>query len=176
MLEYFKSEMLHTFELQMDTMKMKIKKEEVEMALAILFPRCTKRHPRNKFPLNVIEDFLVYEENHVIEKFPSFPSLKFVYQGAEGGLNKLCFINQRRTQGPQAYQKGMQGSHYSYYYPNKNAPLQPWYSSNHPYWSTPSYPYAPPYPPQLINHAFQPYPPQSSQWGNTSQGWGPQIN
>jgi len=47
MLEDFKSEMLHTLALQMDTMPIKRKKEVVERALAIFYPRCTRRHPRN---------------------------------------------------------------------------------------------------------------------------------
>ena len=47
MLEDFMSEMLQAFALQMDTMKIKRKKEEAEITLAIFFPRCTKRNPRN---------------------------------------------------------------------------------------------------------------------------------
>lgn len=54
MLDNFKSEMLHTFALQMDTMKIKRNQEEAERELAILWPRYTKRHPRNEFSLNVI--------------------------------------------------------------------------------------------------------------------------
>ena len=39
MLEDFKSDILHMFSLQMDTMQIKRRQEEVEMALAIFFPR-----------------------------------------------------------------------------------------------------------------------------------------
>lgn len=63
--------MLHTFALKMETMKIKKKQEESERALAIFFPRCTKRRPKNECPLNVLEIYSVCEENHVIEKFPS---------------------------------------------------------------------------------------------------------
>lgn len=110
MLEDFKSEMKHTFGLQMDTMQIKIKLEEEERSLAIFFPRCTKRHPKNECPLNVIEDCLVCEENHAIEKFPSLPGLKVVYQGVGGGVGseQLFFINQIKPQGPRPYQQGMQ--------------------------------------------------------------------
>lgn len=48
MLEYFKSEILQTLALQMDTMHIKRKQEEAERSLAIFFPRCTRRHPRNE--------------------------------------------------------------------------------------------------------------------------------
>lgn len=81
MLEYFKSEMLHTLAPQTDTMQIKRKKEEAERALAIFFPRCTRRHPSNECPLNLIEICLVYQEIHSIDKCPSLPRLKFVYQG-----------------------------------------------------------------------------------------------
>jgi len=52
MLEDFKSKMLQIFSMQMDTLHIKRKQEEEERALAIFFPRCTRRHPRNEFPLN----------------------------------------------------------------------------------------------------------------------------
>jgi len=49
MLEDFKSEMLQTLSLQMETMHIKRKQEEVERALAIFCPISTRRHPRNEF-------------------------------------------------------------------------------------------------------------------------------
>ena len=55
---------LKTLSLQMDTMHIKRKKGEVERTLAIFCPRCTRRHPRNECPLNLIEVCSVYEENH----------------------------------------------------------------------------------------------------------------
>ena len=89
-----------------------------------------------------------------------------VVKGEEGGSEQLFFINQRRPQGPRPYQQGMHRKHYSYCNPNQTTPLQSWYSSTHPSRSTPaSWPYAPPYPPQPVNHPFHAYPAQSSQWG-----------
>ena len=84
MLKDFKSEMLQTLSLQMDAMHIKRKQEEAKRALAIFCLRCTKRHPKNEFPLNSIEICSVYEENHSIDNFPSLPGLKIIYQGAEG--------------------------------------------------------------------------------------------
>ena len=78
--------------------------EEAEWALAIFYPICTRKHARNEFLLNVIEVFLVCEENHAIDKCPSLPRLMFVYQGGEVGPEQLCLINYRRPQGPRSYQ------------------------------------------------------------------------
>ena len=84
MLEDFKSEMLQNVSLQLDTMHIKREEEEAERTSAILCPRCTRRHLRNECPLNSIEIFSFYEENHSTDKFASIPRLKVVYQGAEG--------------------------------------------------------------------------------------------
>ena len=103
MLEDFKSEMLQTFALQMDTMNIKRKEEEVDRALTIFCPRCTRRHPRNECPLKYIEIFSVYEENHSEEKCHYLLRLKTVYQGAKGFTEKICYINQRRPPVPKPY-------------------------------------------------------------------------
>jgi len=83
MLEDFKSEMLQTLAIKMDTLHIKRKQEEAERALAIFYPRCTRRHPRSECPLNSIEVCLVCED-HSTDKCPSFPELKAIYQGAKG--------------------------------------------------------------------------------------------
>jgi len=64
MLEYFKSEMLQTLSLHMETMHIKRNQEEAGRPLAIFYLRC--RHPRNEFPLNSIEIHSICEENHSI--------------------------------------------------------------------------------------------------------------
>jgi len=110
----------------MDTMQIKRTQEEVERALAIFYPRFTRRHPRNEFPLNLIEIFLFCDENHSTDKCPSLPRLKAVYQGTEGVNEQLYYINQRRSHGPRPYHQGMQGSSYSYYHPNQNTSIPSW--------------------------------------------------
>jgi len=90
MLEDFKSEMLQTLALQLETMNIKRKQEEAERALAILCPRCTRRHPRNECPLNCIDIYSFYEEIHSRDKCPSLPGLKVVYQGDKGVIEQLC--------------------------------------------------------------------------------------
>jgi len=71
----------------MDTMHINRKQNEAERYLAIFFPKCIRRHPRNECPLNVIEVCSFCEENHAMDKFPSFIVLKFVYKWAEGGAD-----------------------------------------------------------------------------------------
>lgn len=78
-LEDLKYEILDTFTMQMDTIHIKRKREEAERALATFYPRCTKRHPKNECPLDVIEICSVCEENHSTSKFPSFSGLKSIY-------------------------------------------------------------------------------------------------
>jgi len=56
------------------------KQEEAERALAIFYSICTRRHPRNECPLNLIEIYSICEENHSTDKCPSLPGIKFVYQ------------------------------------------------------------------------------------------------
>ena len=111
MLEDFKSEMLQTLAMHMDTLHIKRKQEEAERALAIYCPRCTRRHPRNEFPLNSIAVCSVCEENHSTDKCLSLPELKAVYQGAEGANEEIYYINQRRPHGPRPYRQGMRGTY-----------------------------------------------------------------
>lgn len=103
MLEYFKSEMMQTLSLKMDTMQIKRKQEKEERALAIFCPRCTRRHPRNECALNLIDIYFVCEENHSTDRFPSLLGLKVVYHGTERVTEQLCYINQRRPHRPQPY-------------------------------------------------------------------------
>jgi len=93
MLEDFRSEMMQTLSLQMDTMHIKRKQEEVERALVIFYPRCTRRNPRNGCPLNSIEIYSVCEENHSTNKCLSLTGLKVVYQGVEGVTEHPCYTN-----------------------------------------------------------------------------------
>lgn len=46
-------------------------------------------------------------KNHYTDKCPSLLGLKVVYQGTEEVTEQLCYINQRRPQGPRPYQQGM---------------------------------------------------------------------
>jgi hypothetical protein len=87
MLEDFKSEMLQTLAMQMDTLHIKRKQEEAERALAIFCPRCTRRHPRNECPLNSIEVCSVCEEDHSTISALPCPDLKLYTKGPKEPLN-----------------------------------------------------------------------------------------
>ena len=93
MLEDFKSEMLQTLAMQMDTLHMKRKQEEAGRALAIFCLRCTRWHPRNECPLKSIEVCSVCEEDHSIDKCDSLRRLKALYQGAKQATKPLYFMN-----------------------------------------------------------------------------------
>ena len=122
-LEDLKSEVRQTISMQLDTFKIQQKKEEVERALAICCPRCTRKHPKNECPLHSLEVCFVCEEDHPTNQCPTLPGLKSMYQGTEAPTEPLYFLNQRRPQGPRPYQQGMQGTPQAYYSPNQSAPL-----------------------------------------------------
>jgi len=109
-----------------DALHIKRKQEEVERALAIFFPRCTRRHPRNEFPLNSIRVCSVCEEDHSIDKRPSLLGLKAIFQGAAGVTENIYYINQRGPHGPRSYQQGMQGTSQAYYNPNQVTSIPSW--------------------------------------------------
>jgi len=117
--EDFKSEMRQTLAIQMNTLHIKMKQEEVERALPIFCPRCTRNHLRNACPLHSIEVCLVYEEDHPMSECLSLPIIKVIYQGAEEATKPLYFINQRMPSGPRPYQQGMQWTSQTYYNPNQ---------------------------------------------------------
>jgi len=99
MMEDFKSEMR-----QILAMHIKRKQEETERALAIFFPRCTRKHPRNECPLHSIEVCFVCEEDHPTNQSHSLPRFKAMYKGAERATEPLYFMNQRSPHGARPYQ------------------------------------------------------------------------
>jgi hypothetical protein len=59
----------------LDTLKLKKKHEEENVAMSIYFPRCRRKHSSREFPSDNILVCGFYTEDHVNEKCPSFPSL-----------------------------------------------------------------------------------------------------
>jgi hypothetical protein len=80
--------------MKMGTMQIKKKQEEEEKKLAIFCPKCTKRHPRNECPLDLIDACGICKESHATDKCPSLLGLKSTFQGAEEHAESICFINQ----------------------------------------------------------------------------------
>jgi len=137
-MENFKSEIMQTLSMKMDTLHIKRKQEEAESSLAISFTMCTKRHHRNEGPLNSIDVSSIYEEDRPTNKFPSLSKNKVVYQGAKGATEPLYFMNQRRPHGPRPYQQGMQGTSQAYYNPNQAISMTSRGLPTHPSWSKPT--------------------------------------
>ena len=71
LLENFKTDILSTIGSQLDTLKIKKKKEDENLVLGIYCPRCRKRHPWRKFPLDNIVVCGICTDNHETEDFPS---------------------------------------------------------------------------------------------------------
>jgi hypothetical protein len=55
LLEKFKTDILHTISSQVDTMKIKRKQEEENVALAIFCHRCRRKHPEKECPLKLLK-------------------------------------------------------------------------------------------------------------------------
>jgi hypothetical protein len=76
MLENFKTDILNTINIQLDTLKIKRKQEEENVSLAIFCPRCRKRHPEKECPVNVIEVCGICMEDHPTERFLHYLDFK----------------------------------------------------------------------------------------------------
>jgi hypothetical protein len=94
MLEEFKTNVLISLSSQLDTLQMKKKKQNIERALAIFFPKCRMKHPWMEYPLDQIQVCGICSEDHATCNCTSLPGLKVVYQKAEE-LEKLCFVSQK---------------------------------------------------------------------------------
>lgn len=81
MLENMKNEILHSLAMQIDTMQLKMKRQEPEKALAFFFPKCRKKHEKNECPLDAIEVYGILSDKHPCDKFPFLPPLKCVLTG-----------------------------------------------------------------------------------------------
>lgn len=72
MLEDMKTDILNSLAMNMDTIQLKMKRGEVEKALAIFYPRCRKNHEKNECPLDIVEVCAICANKNQTEKFPSY--------------------------------------------------------------------------------------------------------
>jgi len=79
LIEDTKIDILHALAMQMDNLCIKKKRKEAKKELFVYFPKFTKKHPRNEFPLDLIDVCGICEENHPTNKCPSFPGLKVTF-------------------------------------------------------------------------------------------------
>jgi hypothetical protein len=80
LLEKFKTDILNTISSQLDTIKIKMKQELENVALAILCHRCRRKHPEKEFPLNVIKMCGLCIEDHPTNECPYLPRLKSIFK------------------------------------------------------------------------------------------------
>jgi hypothetical protein len=83
LLENFKTDILSTIGSQLDTLKIKKKQEEENVAMCIFCPRCRRKHSSREFPLDNIFIYGFYIEDHPTEKFPSLPVLLAIYKSGD---------------------------------------------------------------------------------------------
>ena len=97
MIEDMKTEILHSLALQMDTMQLKMKREEVEKAMKVFCPRCRKKYEKNECPPDTMEVCGICYDKYPIAKCPLISSLKCILKGdnTEGKNEPLFFINQK---------------------------------------------------------------------------------
>jgi hypothetical protein len=107
LIEDMKTDILHSLSMQMDTLQIKKKHEETEKALVVYYPKCTKKHPRNECPLDLIDVCGICKENHPTNKCPSLPGLKATFRRGEENVESLYFINQRRPEALRPFQTGL---------------------------------------------------------------------
>jgi hypothetical protein len=81
MLEDMKIEILNSLAMKMDTVKLKMRREEDEKALVVLCPKFKKKHEKNECPLDTVEICGIYSDKHPTDKFPFLSPLKSVLTG-----------------------------------------------------------------------------------------------
>ena len=80
LLDNFKIDILNTLGSQLDTLKIKQRKEVEDASLTIYCPKCRKRHPLKECPLDNIDLCGICADNHATKKFPYILELKATYQ------------------------------------------------------------------------------------------------
>jgi hypothetical protein len=85
LLEKFKTNILSTIGSQLDTLKIKKKKEEENLAMNIYFPRYRRKHSSREFPLDNIYVCGFCTEDHSTEKCRTLLSLLAIYWSGDPG-------------------------------------------------------------------------------------------
>jgi hypothetical protein len=137
LIEYMKTYIFHSLSMKMDTIQIKKKQEEAEKGLVVYCTKCTKKHPRNECPLDLIDVFGICEENHPTNKCPSFLGLKSTFQGVGENVESIYFINQKRPGARRPFQTGLKfnpAKIFNAY--DSQMPPQPWYKPSP--WTNPN--------------------------------------
>jgi hypothetical protein len=85
LLENFKIDILSTIGSQLDTLKIKKKQEEENVAMSIYCPRCRRNHSSRECPLDNISVCEFYTKDHSTDKCPSLLGLLAIYMSGDPG-------------------------------------------------------------------------------------------
>jgi hypothetical protein len=96
LLEDFKTEMLSSFASHMDTLQIKKKQAEVEVALSIFFPQCRDKHPKRECPLDRKTICTICDKDHDTQNCPSLPGIKAALQPTDEEAEAVYLMTQRR--------------------------------------------------------------------------------
>jgi len=96
LLENFKTNILGTLTTQLDVLQVKHKQAEVEQSLAIICPRCRRKHGSREFPLDVVRTCTICAKDHATEQCPSLLGMKYVFKEAEEGKEPVYLMTQLR--------------------------------------------------------------------------------
>lgn len=108
LLEEFKTEMLSSFALQLDTLQVKKKQAEAEATLAFFCPKCRDKHPLRECLRDKIPICTLCEKDHETEQCPSLPGIKAALQPTEEEAEAVYLLTQRRQWQPKG--QGMNSS------------------------------------------------------------------
>ena len=93
-LDNFKSDILSSLASQLDILQTRQKKEDIEKAMAIVCPKCRKKHPLKECPLNSVEICALCEQRHATKGVSSLYGLKAVYE-EKMGIEKHTLLLQK---------------------------------------------------------------------------------
>jgi len=100
LLEDFKTKMINSFASQIDTLQVKQKQAESDLALSIFCLKCRNKHPLRECPLNSVQVCFICELYHATDKCPSLPGVKASMQATNGEAEVVHLITQRRQWQP----------------------------------------------------------------------------
>lgn len=133
LLENFKTDLLDTFSLELDTLQFKKKQEDENKILSIFCPKCREKHPLRECPLAAIKICAICRGDRPIEQCPAIPGLEAVYEGENQATEQLSTLAPRRPWKPRAL--GMTSnpaSQFTSYFPSQPYapqcldPTMPW--------------------------------------------------
>jgi hypothetical protein len=118
LLEDFKTDMLSSFASQMDTLQIKKKQAEAEVALSIFFPQCRDKQPKRECPLDMKPICTICDKDHDTQNCPSLPGIKAALQPTDEEAEAFYLMTQRRQWQPrgQGMNSNMPFNHWNNYF------------------------------------------------------------